>query len=62
MTRKWNVVATLAVILVLAYAIGVTFAFVSGKTEFAGYQEAMLAVLLPVLGYLARMLGEPEEP
>lgn len=61
MKRQWNVVATLAVILVLAYAGGVTFSFVSGATDFEGYKQGMLAVLLPVLGYLARMLGEPEK-
>lgn len=61
MNRQWNVVATLAVILVLAYAGGVTFSFVAAKIAFSEYREAMLAVLLPVLGYLARMLGEPEK-
>lgn len=58
MNKHWNVVATLAVILVLTYAGATVTGLVIGKLTFPEFRESMSVVLLPVLGYLARMLGE----
>jgi len=58
MNRQWNVMASLAVLLVLAYAGGYVAALSIGKVDIAAFREGMLPVVTAVLGYVARMIKD----
>jgi hypothetical protein len=59
--RQWNVVATMSGLLVFIYAAGCIYALVTSQIDFKDFAASILAVMLPTLGYLARML-QPETP
>jgi hypothetical protein len=54
--RQWNVVASMCAVLVAIYAAGCVYALVMDQINFKDFSTAILALLLPLLGYLARML------
>lgn len=58
MTRQWNTVAALAVVLVLIYVGVFTAGWLMGKVEMAGFKDAVQPVVMAALGYLARMIGD----
>lgn len=58
--RQWNVVAALCCVLTVVYAAGCVYALVTDAIGFTEFGAAVLAILLPLFGYLARMLNGTE--
>lgn len=57
--RQWNVIATLAVILTVAYVGVYSYFAVTTTIDIQTFREGVLPVLTAILGYLARMLKAP---
>lgn len=56
--RQWNVIAGLAVILVLTHMGVVSAAWLMGRITFEQYGGALLPMLTGVLGYVAKMIED----
>lgn len=56
--RKWNVVAGLAIILVLTHMVVVSAAWLMGRITFEQYGGALLPMLTGVLGYVAKLVED----
>ena len=54
--KFWNVIASLAVLLVLVYTGACTAALLMDRVDFEAFKQAVLPVLTAVLGYMAAML------
>jgi len=57
--RQWNVVAGLAVVLVLAYFAILAVAFFMDKINGALFVQGALPLVTAVLGYFAALLVKP---
>lgn len=60
MGRVWNVVAALAVVVILVYVGLCGGALVMGKATFNEFQQSILPVITAVVGYLAAFLPKRE--
>lgn len=58
--REWNTIATLAVVVTLAYVGGAVFAMVAGKIEFTVFAGALAPVVTAIGGWMARGAGVSE--
>ena len=60
MTRQWNVVATVAGSLTVAYVAVSAGALFTGRVDFEGFRMAVLPMLTAWGGYLAALLPKGE--